>query len=301
MFDYNQKCLMYLSDAYTLMYGFVGKKLVDKLGIQGEAALRAGSRRYGYDRAETSRKKHLAVNAKINMLNLFTLYHDLPGDPRFRRELQEINPQERVSHTLVCPMADVWARYGQREIGRIYCEEFHPACYQHYAFDLPQVNLSKTLTQEGDEYCDFNVILRPEKVPDELKPVCFAEYDPLYVQPELENPPIDGKLGFASLSVKLIYYIFQQAAQTLGDEGIQAVREGLAEWADAMADFYRDTAKESEVPLDRKYLTDNLPFDLDTATVDAELWRDYEDEYHVKDEVQQYFCDPLAAALGLKG
>ena len=43
------------------------------------------------------------------------------SDPRFRRELQEINPQERVSHTLVCPMADIWAEYGQKAIGRIYC------------------------------------------------------------------------------------------------------------------------------------------------------------------------------------
>ena len=56
MFDYEQKCLMYLSDAYTLMYGFIGKKLVDKLGIRGEDALREASRQFGYDRAETSRK-----------------------------------------------------------------------------------------------------------------------------------------------------------------------------------------------------------------------------------------------------
>lgn len=299
MFDYKEKCLMYLSDAYTLMYGFVGKSLVNRLGLPGEAALREASRQYGYDRAETSRKKHQEVNAKINMLNLFTLFHDLPNDPRFRRELQEINPQERVSYTLVCPMADVWAKYGQREIGRIYCEEFHPACYQHYAFDLPQVNLSKTLTQEGDEYCDFNVILRPEKVPDALKPMCFAEYDPLYVQPDIQNPPTDGKRGFASLSAKLIYYIFRQAAQDLGEEGVQAVRAGLTQWAQAMAEFYTNTARESQLPLDRKYIRDNLPLDLDTAGEDGAYWADYEDEYHVKDEVQAHFCVPLAKALGL--
>ncbi len=300
MFDYEQKCLMYLSDAYTLMYGFIGKKLVDKLGIRGEDALREASRQFGYDRAETSRKKHLEVNAKINMLNLFTLFHDLPGDPRFRRELQEINPQERVSHTLICPMADIWEKYGQREIGRIYCEEFHPACYQHYAFDMSQVNLSKTLTQEGDEYCDFNVILRPERIPDELKPVCFAEYDPFYVQPEIEDPPVDGKTGFATLSVKLVYYMLRQAAKDLGDEGIQACREGLGEWAQAMAEFYQQTAEESQVPLDSKYIKDNLPFDLATAAEDGAFWQNYDDEYHVKDEVQKYFCDPLAAKLGLK-
>ena len=300
MFDYTQRCIMNISDAYTLMYGFVGKQLVDTLGIKGEAALREGSRQYGYDRGETSRNKHLAVNAKINMKSLFSLFHDLPGDPRFRRELQELNPRERVSHTLICPMNDVWRRYGQQEIGRIYCEEFHPACYQHYAYDLSQVNLTRTLTQDGVEYCDFNVILRPEKVPDELKPVCFAEYDPSYEEPEVENPPVDAKTGFGVLSAKLIYYIFRQARMNLGDAGVEAVRQGLTAWAEAMADFLRDTAKESGLPLDQTYLSDNLPFELDTVTKDEMLWRNYDDEYHVKEEVQQYFCDVLAAALELK-
>ena len=299
MFDYKQRCIMNISDAYTLMYGFVGKKLVDTLGVKGEAALREGTRQYGYDRAETSRNKHLAVNAKINMKNLFSLFHDLPGDPRFRRELQELNPQERVSHTLICPMNDVWRRYGQRAIGRIYCEEFHPACYQHYAYDLSQVNLSRTLTQEGVEYCDFNVILRPEKVPDELKPVCFAEYDPFYAEPEVEDPPADAKTGFGSLSAKLIYYIFRQAKADLGEAGAEAVRSGLTEWAEAMAQFLRTCAQENGDTLDKAYLSDNLPFELDTATVDTAIWQHYDDEYHVKDEVQKYFCDPLAVALGL--
>lgn len=300
MFSYEQRCAMNISDAYTLMYGFVGKKLVDTLGIKGEAALREGSRQYGYDRAETSRNGHLAVNAKINMKNLFSLFHDLPGDPRFRRELQELNPQERVSHTLICPMNDVWREYGQQEIGRIYCEEFHPACYQHYAYDLSQVNLSRTLTQDGVEYCDFNVILRPEKVPDELKPVCFAEYDPFYEEPEIENPPVNAKTGFGILSAKLIYYIFRQARIDLGEAGAEAVRKGLTEWAEAMVDFLRAKAKETGVALDQSYLSDNLPFELNTSTNDEMIWHKYNDEFHVKEEVQQYFCDPLAAALGLQ-
>ena len=50
---------------------------------------------------------------------------------------------------------------------RIYCEEFHPACYEHYAYDVGHTNLSKTLTQECDEYCAFNVTLRAQNLPRE--------------------------------------------------------------------------------------------------------------------------------------
>lgn len=81
MLNYTQRCNCNLSDAYTLMYGFIGKKLIEELGMEGEAALREGSRQYGYDRGETARNKHIAVGAKVNMQSLFSLFHDLPADP----------------------------------------------------------------------------------------------------------------------------------------------------------------------------------------------------------------------------
>ena len=96
MYTEQEKCTMNWADSYTLLYGFIAKRIIENCGLEGEAAVREATRQFGYDRAETTRQKHLSVGAKINMLNLFTLYHDLPGDPRFRRELQEINPQERV-------------------------------------------------------------------------------------------------------------------------------------------------------------------------------------------------------------
>ena len=92
----------------------------------------------------------------------------------------KLTDEERNSHTLVCPMAEVWDQYDARRIGRIYCEEFHRACYQEYAFGLTQVNLAQTLTQDGDGYCDFHVVLRKANVPSDKKAKCFAEYDPGY-------------------------------------------------------------------------------------------------------------------------
>ncbi|MCC8027288.1 MAG: L-2-amino-thiazoline-4-carboxylic acid hydrolase [Clostridium sp.] len=296
MYTYQQKCTMNLGDSYTLLYGFIAGTLMERLGMDGETAVREATRQFGYDRAEATRKRHQEVNAKINMLNLFTLFHDLPADPRFRRELQEINPQERVSHTLVCPMADIWAEYGQKAIGRIYCEEFHPACYSHYAFDRSQVNLSKTLTQDGDEYCDFNVILRPENLPDELKPQCFEEYDPCYREPEIPHVETDGKKGFAQLSIKLYYYLMKCASMELGEAGIRAVREGLGRFAEAMEQMFRKRAEKDGLRVDRGYIKDNLPVDLDTIE-DAAMWADYSG-YNAREEMQKYFCDRLAELLG---
>lgn len=297
MYTYEQKCIMNLADSYTLLYGFVAGSIIEKNGLAGEAAVREATRQFGYDRAETTRKKHLAVNAKINMLHLFTLYHDLPADPRFKRELQEINPQERVSHTLVCPMADIWNEYGQKRIGRIYCEEFHPACYSHYAFDQTQVNLAKTLTQDGDEYCDFNVVLRPEKLPKKLQPVCFEEYDPEYEKPEFPMEKMDGKKGYALLSIKLYFYLLEQASGQLGEQGEQAVERGLSQLADALAGLLKERAGADGTVIDRTYVKENVPVALDTDE-DQELWDSY-GACKAKERMQKYFCDPLAEALGL--
>lgn len=273
MYSYEEQCIMDLADNYTLLYSFLGRSLIDAFGVAGEKALREGTRRYGRDRGEASRKMHESLDVKINMQSLFSVGGDLPPDPRFRRELQELNPEERVSHTLVCPMADIWKAYGEAYIGRIYCEEFHPACYSHYAFDYGHVNLGMTLTQEKDEYCDFNVVLRAENLPDELKPKCFAEYDPGYVTPDVHPAAACGKSGFESISVKLYYYILEAALEQFGEVGWDAMRTAMEKMAVDAAARARNTAEKYDRPFDEQLIFDTYPLTMDRSK--TKLWDNY--------------------------
>ena len=273
MYSYEEQCIMDLADNYTLLYSFLGRSLIDAFGVAGEKALREGTRRYGRDRGEASRKMHESLNVKINMQSLFSVGGDLPPDPRFRRELQELNPEERVSHTLVCPMANIWKAYGEADIGRIYCEEFHPACYSHYAFDYGHVNLGMTLTQEKDEYCDFNVVLRAENLPDELKPKCFAEYDPGYVTPDVHPAAACGKSGFESISVKLYYYILEAALEQFGEAGWDAMRTAMEKMAVDAAARARNTAEKYDRPFDEQLIFDTYPLTMDRSK--TKLWDNY--------------------------
>lgn len=273
MYSYEEQCIMDLADNYTLLYSFLGRSLIDAFGVAGEKALREGTRRYGRDRGEASRKMHESLNVKINMQSLFSVGGDLPPDPRFRRELQELNPEERVSHTLVCPMADIWKAYGEAYIGRIYCEEFHPACYSHYAFDYGHVNLGMTLTQKKDEYCDFNVVLRAENLPDELKPKCFAEYDPGYVTPDVHPAAACGKSGFESISVKLYYYILEAALEQFGEAGWDAMCTAMEKMAVDAAARARNTAEKYDRPFDEQLIFDTYPLTMDRSK--TKLWDNY--------------------------
>lgn len=206
-----------LQDSYTILYGIVGKEILDKLGKKGERSLREGTRRYGRDRGLARRNKHLNANIKINMKNLFTIGSDLPADPRFKGERIRLTPEERISRTLICPMADVWENYEMKPIGRIYCEEFHPACYSAYGFDYTTVNLSKTLTQYDDEYCAFTIVLRADNLPEELRSECFEEFDPSYSGPIYSISRTEAKQGFSSLCIRVLYYIHEVLIEDHGE------------------------------------------------------------------------------------
>jgi hypothetical protein len=273
MYTYEQQCVMDLADNYTLLYSFISRELMDAFGLEGERAVREGTRRYGRDRGQQSREEHLAKGYKINMQTLFSVGSGLPKDPRFRRELQELNPEERISHTLVCPMADIWKAYGEREIGRIYCEEFHPACYERYAYDCGHTHLAKTLTQECDSYCAFNVTLRAQNLPDDLRPVCFAQYDPGYIQPAYEAPSVSAKRGFEKLCIKLYYYLLEAAADLCGEAGAEAVERGLEKMAADGAARARAAAAQYGVPFDEKLIDDTYPLSLEPERID--LWEPY--------------------------
>lgn len=291
----NEKAIMNCTDTYTMLYGCLVRSILSELGAEAERAVRLATRQYGYDRAEVSRRLHLENNLKINMLNLFTKFDDLPGDPRFKRELQELNPQERVSHTLVCSMADTWKYYGVQSIGRMYCEEFHCACYSHFAFDLTAVNLGKTLTQEGDDYCAFNVVLRPENVPDELKPLCFEEYDPDYVQPEVDTPAPEAKPGFSLLGMKLYFYLQDAVWDQFGEQGCAAVEKGLQDYARVTADIVRRRAKEFGDQVDRDYAEKNSLFGF--SVLGDVRWELYS-RNNAQSRFETHYCRNLGQAFG---
>lgn len=297
MYSREEMEIMNLDDNYTLLYPFLVKSLIEHCGEKGEKAAREGTRRFGRDRAETLRNKHLKLNVKINMHSLFAVGADLPSDPRFKRELQELTPQERVSHTLYCPMATIWKEYGVRDIGRIYCEEFHNACYSSYAYGYTKVNLAKTLTQEEDDYCAFNVVLRPESLPEELKPICFAEYDPEYQKPTEEIPQAYGKTGFGTLFIKLYYHLMTTAEEMLGEAGLEAVREGLEKLAKDAAVRIRRQAEEQGEQVTREFVDRNYPISMDP---DQEpLWGLY-GENGAKEMLVQSFYEVFFQELEFK-
>lgn len=261
-----------LQDCWSILYIKLAKNLADADPVEGEAAVREAVRRFGRDRGEKLRLRHESCGLKINLENLFT-YYDLPGDPRFKRRKIRLNPQERLSDTLVCPIAQLWKDTGERELGRVYCEEFHHAMFGSYA-KKAQIDLAKTLTQEGDDYCCFAVYLRPANMNREERKEAFVEFDPDYRFPaDFSYDEGTHRSGFNMLCIKLGYYLVQQAIEVLGEAGREAAAKGLNDTAEAYAGFMKAGSRDVGQELSETFLKENCP--LSSAMSDDELWKEY--------------------------
>lgn len=296
MYTLEERHVMDLGDIYTLLYGYLGQELINQFHLDGECALREASRRFGRDRGKTLREKHLRIGAKVNMQNLFSLYPDLPSDPRFRRELQILAPQERISHTLYCPMAAIWEKHGQKNIGRIYCEEFHPACYSEYAYGYTHVNLARTQTQGDDPYCAFRVILRPADLPEDLRGECFAEFDADYKEPPYHPElSLSGREGFEMLAIKLYHYLLETSVEYMGTGAISAVAIGLQKLSKASVELLKETSSLYHVPFDDDLVAASIPFSHDYDSIS--FWQGY-DSCNAKLLLEENFFKPLFKEAG---
>lgn len=294
MYTPEQIEVIHLSDGYTVMYALISRAIMDALGEDGEAVVREATRRYGKDRGRTRREQHLELGVKINMKSLFSVCSDLPSDPRFRRDRVLLTDEERNSHTLICPMADIWKRYGLKKIGRIYCEEFHPACYREYAWGMTQVNLARTLTQDGDTYCDFHVVLRKANVSDEHKAQCFAAFDPGYSEPQIDGKSAEGKAGFSSLCLRVYYYMLEVLRERFPGSAESVMTRALHDWADDAVKTLGGYATELGKKLNVTFAERHFPMFMNTA--DEPLWEKY-DRYGARRLLENEFYPQLLACL----
>ncbi|NLY20098.1 MAG: hypothetical protein GXZ08_02285 [Tissierellia bacterium] len=279
MYSKFEKEIINMQDSYTLMYGFISETIINELGEIGDLIVREGTRRYGRDRGIKRREEHIKNNINVNMLSLFSISSDLPSDPRFKRNLSKLTEEERNSHTLVCPMADIWSKYGMKKIGRIYCEEFHKASYEEYGFGYTQVNLSKTLTQDGDNYCDFHVVLRKSNVPPELRDVCFHEVECNDNEDIKENDSIYAKEGFSSLCIRVYYYILEVLQEYSPELAEKIILKSLELWAENSYNRLKESSFVRGENLDYEFVNNNFPLKIDINT--EPLWEKY-NKYNCK-------------------
>lgn len=285
-----------LDDCWLKSYAHMAKSLIATFGIEGEAVLRRGIRNFGRDRGETLRREQLSLGMKINMYNLWTFY-DLPDDPRFVRNRIRLTEEERVSETLECPMAAMWIKMEAKELGAIYCDEFHPAMFAGYHPGIV-TNLGETLTHDTDDHCHFALYLRPGNLKPEERIRTFPAYDPAYDTKceglYVRRSPRDG---YNMLTIKLYTHLANEIFASFGARGEKMVRDALGNWADDCWNHLTTAADQLGMPFDAVFLADNLPVYLDMKQ--DPLWLDYPNESAQKC-FKEAFIDRIADRLEME-
>lgn len=257
-------------DIFSREYIFLARCFVEGFGAAGEGALREAVRSFGVMRGRSLREAHRQAGMKLNLFNLFT-YGDLPAEPRTRRNKIKLTPEERLSETLLCPLYDQWRAMDAVALGRIYCEEFHHANFAAYA-PRAQVNLTQTLTQEGDDLCRFSVYLRPANMDDAERALSFeGEGDAEPSQP-LYQPPA-GIDGYTMLAVRLLHAAVMTMQDRFGEPGIAQLRRCAAAFGRDAADFMAGKAGLVGIAYDREFVRAHFPLPFPGE----ERWRLWQD------------------------
>ena len=266
-----------LGDNFSRQFIYHARPLIDNFGLRGEKAVREGVRRYGRERGHALRMQHLKQGFKINLNTIFGGHYDLPADPRVDKNTLVLNEQVRRALVFACPIADVWADMGATEIGRIYCEEFHHAMWGTYASGA-QINLTQTLTQEGDDRCNFSVYQRPANIESpELLAEAFPEYDLDWKEGNVSSSSAKrtAREAYEDLCIRLFHAMDSTALEVLGSSeevcGLLSVSAG--EMAKDFAAHIIRALLEEEEPVDPVNVARYSPFGTREQSVKA--WHRY--------------------------
>ena len=251
-------------DIWSKLYYYYAHTYIETFKQDGERILRKAIRAFGVDRGTALRGKQEKAGLEINVKNLFT-YYDLPDDPRFRRNKIKLTEQERFSETLVCPIADLWIKYGAKKLGRIYCEEFHHAMFGAYEHAF-QIDLGQTLTQDEDNHCRFSIYGRPANIPG-------GKFHRGLPSEEKFTVP-DYRSGFETLVIRLSYRMISLALSEFGDKARQPFAEALEDFEKDVADQLIKRAEAMKVQLGADFINLHCPISIMSDTPNGD-WMSY--------------------------
>ena len=261
-----------MQDYWSMMYIYVTRSLVDNCGNDAKGAIRMAIRRMSEERGKELRSKHVNANIKTNLLGLYTKGLDYLLDPRIYEDIISASEEVFIWEVRTCPMADLWNKAGENELGKLYCEENQHALLKGYTDGKGQMNLSKILTCSRDNHCRFASYYRPANLYGNQKKESFTytEEEPTLPKP-LEN--VTFKEGIKNQFIKTIYYILEVAVENYGGNGERAVALGLRNFSNYAIDSLKDQATRTLNNCNKEFVNNNFPISIESQ--DDKLWEKY--------------------------
>lgn len=155
--NYNDQVSM-MENLYILLFYFTARQAVDNFGEKGRKCMADSLTEYGHHRGALLAMEHDRHHYEHNVTSFYKHY-DLPRDPRTRQKFIHLDEHTAEEEFYACHFSNIWKMLEDlpldtcSEIGKIYCDYFHPAMWQGYS-----AHMNMTLPQiivKGDSKCSF--------------------------------------------------------------------------------------------------------------------------------------------------
>ncbi len=225
--NFGNEISMY-SNIYGILYFYLADEILERFGGEGEACARKATTEYGHFRGGLLCRDHKKKGYEIN-LKTFQAHYDLPCDERSKKSPKEqIAPGETRSQTYTCQFSDIWKYLKGEEmsacslIGRIYCEQFHPAMWEGY--DSRLIVDLETFLAKGDDCCRFHTVTAGE-------PRDIACYMPDSVD-DYDWRFEDKMEVMANICAIEYFFMAKEAIARFGEKGEEAIRAAIRKYGE---------------------------------------------------------------------
>jgi hypothetical protein len=206
-----ESALIKMEELYAKLYFHFATEYLRSFSGKGMNALKLAIKKYGEERGKANRAEHERCGYPIHLKTLFEA-SGFPGKAGFRRNLIDLQPHQRISETLECPLHNHWRELNGLKEGLVYCEVVHDAMWS--AYDARIETRQPKIMTHGDELCRFEVYF------DEAKGLPVAE--------KLHQPSTEEHLQrLLDLQAKLYYFLAHELIAEFGLDGEAAVRRAV--------------------------------------------------------------------------
>lgn len=245
------------------MYASISRNIMKRCGDKtGERIIRKAVRKTGTQIGQEILEKHRKDGMKTNLHNLYFHGLNILFDPRTRiKTIFDFEDRQNFEvHT--CPFAHFHTMQGEGKMGSFFCDEFQYAVVLAYTENMGQLNLSKMLTYDNDDFCCISSYFRPSNVGEQRAKESFTSMEPLadLVAPQEERKRESGDI--AKFAVQLYCNFFYEAEESCGNEGVCAVCDGLKDWAEDAIKQLRKNASDTGCQYNEEFVKKNFPLNL---------------------------------------
>lgn len=212
---------------HAMLFAFLAKHAIRLCGEKGKEAILSGMTAYGNERGARMAANALARGDGLNTMTN-QAYGEWGPDYDGQMEFGQLRTEPTLqTYIAKCAWCDAWKKHNITEYGKYYCVNIDNAVYQGFRPDFV-CTPTKTSLSWGGSRCEFDWghPLSPEDVKmlaekkKELGTSCMKDFN------------------FHTAHLK--HTLCKTLADTLGDDGQEAVRLALRDYSDTFGQEYLD-------------------------------------------------------------